>query len=151
MGLYLEVDEELVTKTGGVMEMLDYLAELIAGINIMYEKEADTHLTIVEVVITGRYDSDTSTSAALATQRTALDGADWPNSEADLVHAILGRGLGGGIAYLGVLCNRNYGFGVSAGISGSYQISSPQAMVWDIFVVAHGKYYTESSFPPLYH
>ena len=118
VGLYIEVDQILVTNTGSVTNMLDYLAELIAGINIMYEKEVDTHLTIVEVVITNRYDSASGTSNALDIQRNALKDTNWPNSEADLVHAILGRSLGGGIAYLGVLCNKGYGFGVSAGING---------------------------------
>ena len=52
---------------------------------------------------------------------------------ADLHHALLGKGLGGGIAYVGVLCRPDYGYGLSASLAGSYT-SMDAATVWDMKV-----------------
>lgn len=141
VGVYVEVDQTLVNNEGGQAGMSQYIEELFAGMNIIYEKEVDTHLSVTGIAIVTRYDDATSTSAALNVMQSQLTGGNWPNTSppSDLAHAILGRGLGGGIAYVGVLCNTGYGTGVSAGISGSYNINTPKAMVWDIVVVAHGK------------
>jgi hypothetical protein len=57
----------------------------------------------------------------------------------DLHHALLSRNLGGGIAYLGVLCNPNFGFGLSASLSGSYR-GMGNALVWDMMVVSFDIY-----------
>ncbi len=38
----------------------------------------------------------------------------------DIHHALLGKHLGGGMAYVGVICNPGVGFGVSGGISGAF-------------------------------
>mmetsp|Transcript_28603 Transcript_28603/g.58577 ORF Transcript_28603/g.58577 Transcript_28603/m.58577 type:complete len:376 (-) Transcript_28603:116-1243(-) len=54
----------------------------------------------------------------------------------DIHHALLGKGLGGGVAYLGVLCNTAYGFGLSASLSGGYR-SMDNSVVWDMMVVMH--------------
>jgi len=137
VGIYIEVDSILVNDKGGVNGMTQYIEDLFAGMNIIYQKEVDTHLSIVEIKQVNRYDSSSSAGDALAIQRNQLIGGNWPNADADLVHAILGRNLGGGVAYLGQICNTNYGLGVSAGITGTYKIGSPKAMVWDIVVVAH--------------
>ena len=62
--------------------------------------------------------------------------AGWHWAGTDVHHALLGKSLGGGIAYLGVLCNSNYGYGLSAGLAGSYT-SMDNAVVWDMMVVSH--------------
>ena len=53
----------------------------------------------------------------------------------DLHHALLSRDLGGGIAYLGQICNSDYGFGLSTTLSGDYA-SMGSAVVWDMMVVS---------------
>ena len=58
------------------------------------------------------------------------------HTDADLHHALLGNSLGGGIAYVGVLCSQNYGFGLSASLSGTYS-SMDAATVWDMKVFTH--------------
>ena len=66
-------------------------------------------------------------------------GGSWPAS-ADLAHFISGASLGGGIAYIDVICNQNFGFGVSA-VSGNIDWSSftgaPNSGNFDFIVVAH--------------
>jgi hypothetical protein len=89
------------------------------------------------------YDSSTSTSAALTTMRTKYarsTSVGWhytsPSGiKPDLHHALLSKSLGGGIAYIGVICNSDYGFGLSASLSGTYS-SMGNAVVWDMMVVS---------------
>jgi len=104
---------------------------------VVYEKEVDTHINIIQVNVENRYDNASSTSAALDTLKAAYDGTNgvWTPG-ADLHHALLGRGLNGGIAYLSVICNSLYGFGVSAGITGSYG-GPGSPLVWDLVVFMH--------------
>ncbi len=59
-------------------------------------------------------------------------------ANADLGHMISGASLGGGVAWLDVLCNDTYNFGVSGNINGS--ISFPivqQPNNWDFIVISH--------------
>jgi hypothetical protein len=53
----------------------------------------------------------------------------------NLHHALLGKNMGGGIAYLGAICRSDYGFGVSTGIVGNF-VSLGNAVVWDMVVVS---------------
>ena len=106
------------------------------------QTEIDTHLHVLHINLNANYDSAASTSAALATMRTifARTGGNWhytsPSGvKPDLHHALLSRNLGGGIAYVGVICREDYGFGLSASLSGSYR-SMSNAVVWDMMVVS---------------
>lgn len=54
----------------------------------------------------------------------------------NLHHALLGHRLGGGIAYVGALCNPNFGFGLSANLEGNFASLDASAL-WDLTVFAH--------------
>ena len=62
-------------------------------------------------------------------------------ADAHLGHFVSGASLGGGIAWLDVLCNEEFGFAVSANITefgllpGSPAVQGP--FTWDFFVIAH--------------
>ena len=140
--IYLEIDQRLVDQTGGTLQSaLDYIDDLTAGGNLIYEKEIDTHLEIIGVDLVDRYDSSVNTIGALnllvnARRNGGSDGG-WPEG-ADLVHALLAARLGGGVAYLSAVCNQFIGFGVSANIVNEYDVdNNPEQMVWDIVVFTH--------------
>ena len=122
--VFFEIDQQFINNSPGsandLAEGLAYLDVLLSGLNLVYEKEIDTHISIKGVEVTTRYNAASDTSQALDLLKQARDYGDWPQG-ADLVHAVLGRGLGGGIAYLGTICNTGFGFGVSAGLAGQYQ------------------------------
>ena len=65
----------------------------------------------------------------------------------DLHHALLGRDVGGGIAYPGTICNSRYGFGLSSNLKGSFE-ALDLATMWDLSVMMHeighsfGSYHT---------
>lgn len=78
----------------------------------------DTHLHVRAIVQSSLYQnadgSTMGTSAALGVMRDNFASSTHGTSHfsnVDLHHALLGGG-GGGIAYIGVLCNSDYGFGL---------------------------------------
>ena len=102
----------------------------------MYEKEIDTHLNVAVIDVNTNYDASTSTSDALSIMLTKWASSRWHTFGIDLHHALLGKSLGGGIAYLGVLCRSDYGFGLTASIGGSF-VSLDYRVVWDLIAFMH--------------
>ncbi len=68
---------------------------------------------------------------------TGFGGA--PPVEATVYHLISGASLGGGVAYLGALCNADYGFGVTGNLGGitPFPIVPAGALNWDFVATAH--------------
>jgi hypothetical protein len=105
------------------------------------QTEISTHLHVLHISLTTAYNSMADTSTAIDAMLAKFGSSvGWhytsPSGiKPDLHHALLRRDLGGGIAYLGTICNSNYGFGVSSGIVGNF-VSMGNAAVWDIFVVS---------------
>lgn len=102
------------------------------------QSEIDTHLSLLHIALTSNYNSASGTGNALDTMRSIYasqgfgyyPGIDCKKSTCSyhfpfgivphfcfvpllsVHHALLSNNLGGGIAYLGVLCDSNYGFGL---------------------------------------
>lgn len=75
---------------------------------------------------------------------------------AHIAHFISGGLYFGGVAYVDVICNSWWGFGVSTGITGGTPFPVvPSWMTWDFFVYAHeighqlGSWHTHDYCPPL--
>ena len=85
---------------------------------------------------TNDYDKMKQASEGLAIMKKKWEGNNWSNNQVDLHHMLSGKDLGGGIAYVGVICNKNYGFGVSTSISGSFTDMNA-GVTWDSMVYAH--------------
>lgn len=135
--LYLEIDNAFVTKSGGTLQTaLNYINSLVTAANVVYEMEIDTHLHVAVVELNTVYDSSTSTSDALSIMRATYAASSWHTAGIDLHHALLGKGLGGGIAYVGVLCRSDYGYGLTASIGGGF-VSLDYRVVWDLVAFMH--------------
>ncbi|KAL3823124.1 hypothetical protein ACHAXA_006454 [Cyclostephanos tholiformis] len=151
--IYIEIDRELCGDKGEITlcdagtigpNTLNYVNALFTGANTIYETEIDTHLNVLHIDLNANYATATSTSDALATMRTIYSrpyGGPFHYTspegiQPDLHHALLSKSLGGGIAYKGVLCRADYGFGLSGSLSGSYW-SMSNAVVWDMMVFMH--------------
>jgi len=62
----------------------------------------------------------------------------------DVHHALLGKEMNGGCAYVGdVICNPFWGFGVNGYLSGNF-VSMDNAVVWDMMVVRFSEMTVES-------
>jgi hypothetical protein len=98
-----------------------------------------------------------SASTLLAEFKAAWSGG-WP-ATAHLAHFVSGASLGGGVAYVGALCDQTYGFAVSANVNGNISWGSfsgnPSVANWDFVVFAHelghnlGALHTHDYCPPL--
>ncbi|KAL7505444.1 hypothetical protein ACHAXN_002933 [Cyclotella atomus] len=107
---------------------LNYINSLVTAANQVYEIEIDTHLNVAFVDLNSVYDLSTCTSDALTIMRTTYAASTW-HHPVNLHHALLGRDLRGGIAYIGVLCRSDYGFGLTASIWWWFRQSGLQGCV----------------------
>ena len=161
----IETDYQLYQKFGSTVTASVYVTQLMAAISDQYFTDVQTTLSIAYL---GLYstpadpwlsqDSGGDSGDLLDEFRAAWIGSGWPAS-ANLAHFISGANLGGGIAYVNVLCNQSFGFGVSGNISGNIVWGTwtgvPAHFTWDFVVVAHelghnfGSSHTHSYCPPL--
>jgi len=163
--LVIETDWQYYQKFNDTGLATTYVTQLIAAISDRYETDVQASLSIAYL---GIHDNSADgwsspetpgadTADMLAEFRAAW-GSSWPGT-GDLAHFISGANLGGGIAYVDVLCNQSFGFGVSANIDGNINwgtfTGSAGALNWDFVVVAHelghnfGASHTHSYCPPL--
>eukprot|EP00804_Cyclotella_cryptica_P014973 CCRYP_000585-RC/>CCRYP_000585-RC protein AED:0.21 eAED:0.21 QI:277/0.75/0.8/1/0.75/0.8/5/0/555 len=146
--LYIEVDDAFVnyhdpSNTANMPNTITYVNALITAISSIYEREVDTHLNVLHISKTSMYNTVGNVAQALQLMESTYGSStNWhytdPNGQPpDLHHAILYRSLGGGIAYLGTVCNSRLGFAVSSGVQGSLTDINNGALYWDINVIAH--------------
>ena len=163
----IETDFQLYQKFGSVSATTTYVTKLIATVSAQYYTDIQTTLSIAYLGIYSN-SSDPWTSQdgggdagdLLAEFRADWNANGWP-AAANLAHFISGANLGGGIAYLNVLCNASFGYGVSGNISGVVNwdgwTGNPGSFTWDFVVVAHelghnfGSNHTQDFCPPIDH
>lgn len=136
----IETDGEFYNLFGSTAGATSYIGNLFAYASTLYQRDVGTQLQLGYVSLwSGGPTTDpwahTSTYGGLTSFRQY-----WVNNRSGIrravAHFLSGRSLGGGIAWLDALCDPSYGYGYSANIAGSFQISNPRA-VWDIIVVSH--------------
>jgi len=157
----LETDQELRAKFSSDPAALDYLASLAAAATTIYERDTAVRLRFSYIRLWGAGTVDpwtaTDASAALGELRTYWN--DPANDMASIagprtvVHFLSGKRVQGGIAYLNVLCNARFGYGVSQ-VFGSFDLSRP-SQIWDVLVFSHelghnfGSPHTHCYSPPI--
>jgi hypothetical protein len=150
----IETDAEFYSLFNSVDETAGYIGDLMGAISTIYNRDVGTSLRINLVSLwTGGAGSDpwsaTDAGAALcevggywAANRPQ---ATYPRA---ITHFLSGKGLGGGVAWLNVLCGGNFtssfcptgmggGYGVSGNLAGNFNPATPSSIVWDIEVVSH--------------
>ncbi len=170
--LALETDWQFYQAFGSSVLLTNYVTELIAAVSDQYSTDVQTTLSIAYLGIhTDANDGWTTPETPGADAGDLLDEFRnaWtdpaPNTRpvgaanANLFHFLSGANLGGGVAYVDVLCNQSFGFGVSANLSGNINwltwTGAAGNFTWDFVVVAHelghnfGSQHTHSYCPPL--
>jgi metallopeptidase family M12-like protein/Calx-beta domain-containing protein len=162
--LALETDYQLFQKFGSSTQLGNYVVSLVAAVSEQYRTDVQTTLSIAYLgVHTGSNDGWTTPDGP-GTASEMLDefrtdwGTGWA-TQADLAHFLSGASLGGGVAYVGALCNASFGFGVSGSLNATIDwgawTGQPAGFTWDFVVVAHelghnfGSSHTHSYCPPL--
>jgi hypothetical protein len=144
--LAIETDWQFYQKFNSTLLATNYVTQLIAAISDQYMTDVQTTLSIAYL---GLYtnagdpwvsqDGGGTASNLLDEFKNAWTSSGWP-AVANLAHFISGANLGGGVAYVNVLCNQSFGFGVSGNISGSINwltwTGAPGNFTWDFVVVA---------------
>jgi hypothetical protein len=168
--LAVETDTQFFQKFGSSAALTNYVTSLVGAVSDQYFTDVQTTLSIAYLGVHTCSDDGWSTQETpgadagdLLDEFQADWGSSWPGqaNTADIAHFLSGDSLGGGIAYVDVLCNHSFGFGVSANLSGTINWSTwtglPGGFTWDFVVVAHeighnfGAQHTHSYCPPLDH
>jgi hypothetical protein len=162
--LAIETDYQLFQKFSSSAELTTYVTELVAAVSAQYFVDVQTNLSIAYLGV------HTSSNDGWTTQESGGNSGDlldefqaaWADDlpvAADLAHFVSGASLGGGVAYVNVLCSPTFGFAVSGNITGTIDWDSwtglAAGFTWDFVVVAHeighnfGSQHTHSYCPPL--
>ena len=159
VGLALETDNEYLSDLfGGNTEAATaYTSLLVAATTEIYVNQLNTNLEINYLRLWSISDpwSSTSTSSELNSFVSYWQ-SNMGSVQRDLAHFLSGRGLGGGIAYLGGLCGGSSAYALSANLNGSfpYPILDNSAQNWDLMVFSHelghnfGTGHTHDSYSP---
>ncbi len=138
--LAIETDQELLgIFDGGVNGTTGYVATLVAAASSIYTRDFKTRLQIGWLRLWTDNDpwDAPDMGAELGAFRDYWE-ANMGHVDRDLTHFLSGRPLGGGVAWLGVLCS-NYNYALSANLNGSfpYPVQHNHAQNWDLMVFNH--------------
>ncbi len=139
----METDFQFYQNWNDLNAATAYLTTLLGFISDRYETQASTVLTFPYVQIYTNSNDPWNTPDNGGSSGDMLNEfrAAWLGNvpmNATLGHMMSGAGLGGGVAWLDVLCNNQYNFAVSGNIAGA--VAFPvvqQPSNWDFMVVAH--------------
>ena len=136
----VETDYEFYSKFNNADAAASYVGALFAYVSSIYEAETGTSLNVSFLRLwTGGATSDpwnaTSDTSTVLNEFANYWNANETGRDRTIVHMLSGKGLGGGIAYIGVLCNKSSGYGLSTSLSKTTLITTQT--VWDTLVVAH--------------
>ncbi len=144
---------------GNTSASANYAITLLAATSIIFERDTGTTLALAYLRV---WATDTDPYGG-SDMGEFLEGVrnTWISTMGSVsrtvVHGLSARNLGGGVAWLNVLCNTQWGYAVSANLGGSF----PLPMVnhshanWDIFVFAHelghnfGTLHTHDGYDPV--
>ncbi len=133
VGIYLECDYKLYQDKGSnVANVNNYMAGLFNQISALYAAE-NVGVAISQIYVWSTpdpYAALNSTSSVL----NSFQATRGTNFTGNLAHFVTTRNLGGGVAYVDVICTKSYAFGVSA-ISTSYQ--NVPTYSWSVEVMTH--------------
>ncbi len=155
-----ETDYEFYALFNNLTAAQNYALVVIGAVASRYQEQCDAVFTLPYVGFhTANNDpwSASDCSGRLNEFRRAWDRGAAP-AYAHVYHMISGVRLSGcgGVAYLGVLCNRNYGFGLSGHYNTNFTWPNPsRSVTWDFMVMAHelghnfGAPHTHDYSPPI--
>ncbi len=133
--VYFEADYSCYANNGSnITNTVNWATALFNVVTTLYENDSVyTRMSGIKVWNTpDPYTSLTTTSSVLYAFSSNMSAG----FAGDLAHLISQRGLGGGIAWLNVLCNNNYyRTGVSANLSNSF--NQLPAYSWSTMVITH--------------
>lgn len=155
-----ESDYELTAIFGGdTAKSTAYIATVTAAMNDIYSRDVNTRMiaSYVRVWSTANDPWTTTNSGDRLNEFRSYWASRMFQVPRNLAHFLSGSGLGGGVAWLSVMCNSQYGYAVSGNLAGSfpYPLKDNRGNNWDPYVVAHelghnfGSPHTHDYVPPI--
>lgn len=144
-----ETDHELFQLLGSDAAVRGYVDELVGHASDLFCQQVDVRLEVASVTVYPT-SSDPWTGTDTLSRFYEFAGNGPLPDGVDLSHFLSGAHLGGGVAYVAVLCNPWWGAALSANLTGN-----PVPGTWDFFVFAHelghnfGSFHTHEYCPPL--
>ncbi len=143
-GIAIETDWEYTNRLfgGDTNASAAYAISLMGAISEIYERDMNVRLSIPFLRVWG---DNSDPYAISAGDPLDLVRNEWNSNMSHVnrtvVHYLTGRTdvSYGGVAYVGVLCNGGYGYGVSAHLDGSfpYPLVDHNGGNWDLVVASH--------------
>ncbi|MCH2140603.1 MAG: M12 family metallo-peptidase [Phycisphaerales bacterium] len=157
--LAIETDWQFTNLFGGDTEASGaYAATLIGAVSSIYHTDLDVGIQICYLRLWENSSDPWSggDSAAQLSEFSTYWNSNMDHVERHLAHMLSGQGLGGGIAYVSVVCTSS-GYAVSGNLAGSFPIpiEDHSGNNWDLMVVAHeighncGTLHTHDYNPPI--
>jgi hypothetical protein len=156
----IETDHEFYLRFNDVTAAAAYVGNLLGYVSLRYQAEVGASL-LVQSVSLWTTPSDPWASWTQSNGGTSCGLAEfgryWNKNRAGvqrtIAHFLSGKSLGGGVAWIGVLCSPSFpasmscpgiptdapwggAYGFTASISGTFNAASPTVM-WDVVAVAH--------------
>ncbi len=143
---------------GSTSASSEYAVTLLGAVSSIYERDVNVALHISYLRLWSN-SSDPWNAGSTGSQLPQFR-SYWESNMSDvdrhLAHLFSGRGLGGGIAWVGATCT-SFGYAVSANLSGSFPLPliDHSHNNWDVVVVAHelghncGTWHTHDYNPPI--
>jgi Metallo-peptidase family M12 len=133
--IYFEADYQTFLNNGSnVTNVVNYVTALFNVVHVMYENDSvNTQISSIKVWNTvDPYNALTTSSTVLNAFASNMS-SGFPG---DLAHFLSQRSLGGGVAYLNVICNSNYyKTAVSGNLSNSFNLFPTYS--WSVMVITH--------------
>jgi Metallo-peptidase family M12/Reprolysin family propeptide len=133
--IYFEADyQTYLNNSSNVTNVVNYVTALFNVVHVMYENDSvNTQISSIKVWNTvDPYNALTTSSTVLNAFASNMNNG-FPG---DLAHFLSQRGLGGGVAYLNVICNANYyKTAVSGNLSNSFALFPTYS--WSVMVITH--------------
>jgi hypothetical protein len=144
--VYVDTDFQLYTTLGSSQTALsNYILQMAGAANVIYYKDLGIDLRLAGWFI---YTSDAAdgygnyannSGAALTAVQSKWQASPYSGYNRTIVSYLTSQGTGGGIAWVGVLCSKTYGFSMCGNLAGSfpYPLSLRNNQNWDVMVFAH--------------
>ena len=141
----VETDSELFQRFAGSAQPIAaasaYIATVFAGINQIYQRDLQILPSVNFLRLWPTADDPWNQSAAgdqLYEFRTWWQ-TNMSAQPRELATMLSTKGLGGGVAWLSVACNQEWGYSVSGNLAGSfpYPLINNHPQNWDIMVTSH--------------
>lgn len=137
----------------------EYAATLMGAMSTIYEEDVEvaTRMCYLRLWSTSADPWSTSGSGARLDEFVSYWNSNMSGISRHLAHHFSGAGLGGGVAYVSVVCSSGFGYAVSGNLGGSFPlpIEDHNGNNWDLMVVAHetghncGTLHTHDYSPPI--